>query len=363
LRSGLQTRPLHVQIYDADGINPYGREVAALLARDNEVEYYCPRTVSWVPASVNAHRRLASSKIQDGLFGHVWRRVFMPILILTNALLRRRVFLVLWTRGAWDAALFAAAAPFLRGLVVVNHNPASIRPAGGRLRPGAEALLKRRASRTIVHDAALLPHAARESTRVCVAVHPPYTAWVDAYCATDRASTDGGPQAAFLGAARPDKGVGDFVNVLMQMKTRPLRAAFLGKGHLTHDQVNALTDAGVEVVLPHTDFLSDEELGQGLRGTDLVIAPYRQVTQSGSVLLALSAGVNVVAYHSAALETLLSDRCLVTPGDVHALAMAADANLDSQAPNEVPACMKGLVDAAYTEWNAALRQSKAGGDL
>jgi glycosyltransferase involved in cell wall biosynthesis len=66
---------------------------------------------------------------------------------------------------------------------------------------------------------------------------------------------------------------------------------------------------------PSERHLSDVEIATVLTQSDLLIAPYRLVTASGTVVLALSWGPKVVAYDTGALSDVVARDGLVPVGD------------------------------------------------
>jgi glycosyltransferase involved in cell wall biosynthesis len=97
-------------------------------------------------------------------------------------------------------------------------------------------------------------------------------------------------------------------------------------------------------------FASDAEVARALRETRVLVAPYRQVSQSGTVALAVSAGLAAVAYDSGAVGSL-PGVTTVPDGDAAAFANAVTAALGG-AGRAVD--VDAWADAAAADWLAAL---------
>ena len=65
--------------------------------------------------------------------------------------------------------------------------------------------------------------------------------------------------------------------------------------------------------------VDDRRLVAAVRDAVVLLAPYRQATQSGSVLLAVTLGVPVVAYRAGAVAEHVPDSHLAPVGDVGGL--------------------------------------------
>jgi glycosyltransferase involved in cell wall biosynthesis len=116
---------------------------------------------------------------------------------------------------------------------------------------------------------------------------------------------------------RPDKGLDRVPNILSHLQAgdrKRISIAFAGIGDCTEivTRVAALTEV---VRRPSASRLSDFEIAGALAQSDLLIAPYPVASASGTVVLALSRGLRVVAYDTGALSDVVAPDGLVTPGD------------------------------------------------
>ena len=151
-----------------------------------------------------------------------------------------------------------------------------------------------------------------------VAPHLPfveYAAWAKAV-APDT-SSPGKHRLLLLGRMDPDKGLDRLpaiFGLIPENKRKQISLAFAGKGNC--DEVIAKMAQLVDVTRKPSDrLLSDIEVAQELAKSDVLIAPYRLVTGSSTVILALSMGLNVIAYDAGALAEIVHADGLVRHGD------------------------------------------------
>jgi glycosyltransferase involved in cell wall biosynthesis len=309
-----------VVVYDPDGVNPYGRELAAQLAAAGcEVTAVVAADVEWRPPGV---RTMAVLPYNRAGAGSVARQAFRLLRgLLTVAWCARdkhAQWVVVWTRTRYDEALVAFVARRRRVHVVV-HNPGA-RDTGGRA-------LRAAATTNVVHSAAL----AEGMPRAAVCAHPLYVHWL-AYA---RPSTAPGRGDAFrlllLGHRRADKG-DDLLPAVFAALPDDVRvevvacgkgAPPLGLGVRVEDRTSR-------------DFVPDRDLAATLLSCDALLAPYTGATQSGTVALAVTAGLPVLGFASGAIAELAGDAGLVPNGDTAALAARIAAAAHGDLPRPAP---------------------------
>ncbi|HVF04176.1 MAG TPA: glycosyltransferase [Frankiaceae bacterium] len=308
-----------VLVYDVDGLNPYGRELAALLQANGvraravttvDAEWRPPGSVAALPA--NRHRPGKARQLGALLRG---------LLVTLRAVRRGEVVVVVLTRGVLDELALAAFATVGRVVVVVHDPvPKQPRPVARRLSYGA---LVRGAGVRVAHSAGLAALVGRP-TVVCR--HLPYRAW----CADNDAVGPGADGALLvLGHLRPDKGLDRLPAALAGADGA--RVLVCGKGSLDPALRAALAEVAAVDDRSATAFATDAEVAAALREAKVLVAPYRAVSQSGSVAMALSAGLAVVAYDTGALGTL-PGVVAVPDGDAAAFAAAVTAALRDERP-------------------------------
>ena len=115
----------------------------------------------------------------------------------------------------------------------------------------------------------------------------------------------------------------------------------MGPGRLPRQVEDMLQPGGGARRAGKGGFVPDREFIETIRGADLLVAPYRDVTQSGSATLAMTVGTPIIGYASGGLLDLLSPQSLVPEGDAVKLAERVSSFLDGgwdsyiSSPNEL----------------------------
>lgn len=311
-------------IYDPNDINPYGRELAILLAQSGrDTVSMMPRRVAWAPDGLRVVRVLATNKRSDGAGVHLLLRIVGPLVAVLLVLLSGRVPVIVWTRDSWDTLVWSVLAHF-KSVVFVYHNPVPGRDSV-RLKGRCESALRQRAH-AVVHTEVLRAQAmGRGCSTVSVVPHLPFMAWVKEFvCVTERPEP---AYALYLGAVRGDKGASELEHLAQHLAAKGVPLAICGQGPLAHN-LQALVDKGALIDLTGRPFVDDATLGRRVAEASLLVAPYTQVTQSGTVITALSAGLPSLAYQCSAFEELLLSRSMVKASDPDSLARLARAYMD-----------------------------------
>jgi glycosyltransferase involved in cell wall biosynthesis len=302
-----------VVIYDPNWINPYGVELSAVIAGSGySVDLWCTENRFSGPSGVKLRPRLAlGRRTRTGLVALAVRRLIGPLAVFGSSL-GRSPLIVVWTRDPWDAFVFVVRALLGGKTIFIYHNPSSVRK-----RPGFAGLMERQLLRAsnlcVVHSARLAAATAASPPRIRVAAHPPYseTTLRSSGHATRSISQAGAlPVVAFVGGLREDKGAKDFVQIAAGSNTRWILRV-LGPDRISDTTMSVLKENGVtcEHVGSGTG-PSDAELISGLETADVMIAPYRSVTESGSIHMALSLRVPVLAYASPGVEHIVNSRSM-----------------------------------------------------
>jgi hypothetical protein len=295
-------------ILDSNGYNPYGAELAAALSSHMSVRLIHPRDATHPGGSVRVR-----AVLHPTVFEGRWATTEVSALHdLVRAALCRVPIIVVYARNYHKVILLLLALMGAR-LFVLAHNPGSSRwPTGWRA--AVESSLLRR-SAVVVHGKTLrdaLPPELRE--RAHVIGHVPYTEWVSR---TGARRVPGDPaelRLVMLGRSRPDKWTPEAVEQILdemdrsgvecviRMCTRPRYAAGWPYAH-----IRLIDDSSDRV-------LDDHVIARALRSSDLLIAPYAEVTDSGTVRLAITAGLGVVAFDGGNLGSVLASKSLVRTG-------------------------------------------------
>lgn len=324
-----------VLIYDPNFTNPYGRELANLL-HAMRPRYYCPPVADGtpVPAESVIYPVLAGARRDDGLIRNGLRRICGPLRVLYHCWLYKAPIVLTWTRDALDCAIFAAASLLRMPIVLIVHNPPDI-----RRRPGAsgyfEGCLLRVARRLVVHsDRHKETLRGRLRSRTRIVPHLPYLWWVRHNIDARRMSEPTAQRSAlmtYVGRPRIDKGLHEMELILSHPALSSLAFQYLGPGDMPEPWSRAAAGNGVHVVSATADrtVLTDSDLATGLASSAVLLAPYTNATQSGSVIMALSAGVGVIAYDSGAIGEIVAANSLVPVGDYALFAQKVRAYIES----------------------------------
>ena len=176
-------------VYDTDGANPYGRELAALLSHVFQVEVLASVQAEWSPPHVLT-RRILPSNSQSRMILQIIRQLHGLAVAVRAAVAGTTIVLVM-TRDWYDQLAFALMAVLGARVVVIAHDPTpkqALPPIGAFSR----RLLWRRASILVAHSETLAAEVAVVGSRSVVVVpHLPfleYAAWAKAAVPTSESA-------------------------------------------------------------------------------------------------------------------------------------------------------------------------------
>lgn len=321
-----------VALWDPNGVNPYGSELAELLARAG-------MSVSlWLPAKSKlicrgrsrGYRLLGDSVSTDGPVQHVIRRLTIPLVFVLIATIRREAVVLVWIRGSYEAGVFAAAnrLHMLKSLVFLDHNPIVGRNSGSSSK-SVMAFLRASTTVNVVHGRSLVTnvHSAHADSRTAVIPHLRYEGWVEMLAVRERrvqarlgVAVQNACTVLFVGALRPDKGWQEMARLMAKLDPAHCVISIAGTGTLPEDVDQLLSRRGFRTDLQLSDkSLSDFEIASALVKADVVLAPYPLATASGTVMLAVSAGVPVLGFDSPGISDVLTDSSTVPVGSFEQL--------------------------------------------
>ncbi|MBB6735115.1 glycosyltransferase family 4 protein [Cohnella zeiphila] len=206
-----------------------------------------------------------------------------------------------------------------------------------------DALMRRRLLRLcdsafVLSDSVRREAAAAFGTREDRLVVTPHGHYVGAYSGrgTDIRSRFGIPRDRFLflfiGRINPYKGVDRLIEAYRRLE--PGTGALLIAGQADSGYPLESLAAGDDSIKVHPEFVDDGELSDFMEAADAVVLPYRQITTSGSAILALSYKKPVVAPRLGSLGEYVSEGCgvLYDPDDPDGLrkALLEAAKLDKE---------------------------------
>lgn len=126
----------------------------------------------------------------------------------------------------------------------------------------------------------------------------------------------------FFGRIEPYKGVDTLIDAYRILKSgkSDARLTMAGRGDLPQELINAAGELGI--VLKNY-WLSNEELGSLIGSADVIVAPYKEATQSAVVMMAVSYLTPVITTNVGSLSDYVTDGYngfVVGPGDASAIA-------------------------------------------
>ncbi len=337
-----------VVVYDPDGLNPYGREIGLLFRElGHEVEVLTTVDAEWRPGGVRtvgvlpANRRGRPRSRQALAFArgllHVLRRG-----------LAGHVVVVVLTRGVADELFLGLLAFLGTRVVVVVHDPT---PKFDRraLRVRSSGWLWRRARVRVVHSEQLGRElGAAHALDAHVVDIAPYEFWWREAAPRTGVSSPARRRGRLLvlGQLRPDKGLAGLVRMFEAMDATAraqLELVVCGRGE-------APDLGGLVTVVDRSsdDFVDDRVVADALASCDVLLAPYQGATQSATVALALTAGMQVLAFDDGSIGDLVTDDGLVRSGDYQALGERCASYLAGAALGR----SRRPGDAWYAAWSA-----------
>jgi glycosyltransferase involved in cell wall biosynthesis len=343
-----------VAIYDPNWMNPYGVELSSIIAEAGfDVDFWCTSNRKAVARGVRRWPRLALNRRQTpSTLTLAVQRVLAPLSVVRNTS-RRTPLIVVWTRDPWDALVFTARALSGGKVVFIYHNPPSIRERGGWAGL-AERILVRTSDMCVVHTNRLANASRPLARSVRVAAHPPYreTCRAAAVQVIETPAKTKLPTVGFVGALRADKGADKLVSIAESSGTEWILRV-LGPDVIPSVTEGLLRDRGVTCEHIGSDTgPSDEELVHGLASVDIMLAPYTSVTESGSIHLALSMGVPVLAFESEGVSHIINARSLAPDSD--ALGRLVGRFFDEPWPTFTPDAMN-LPEKCRMDWLGILK--------
>lgn len=294
-------------VFDSNCVNPYGPELAQQLGDSGRPVRLAGAVDTWFPLApafgLRPTRRGASTR-------EVLRDVLATLQVAV-ALTRGEDVVVVWARY-YQKALLVLGSLGRGRLLVLGHNLGSGRDLRG-WRGRVDHVLHRRSTVLLHGHPQGVEAARRQGLRHAVVQHPLFTHyWRHASADLPAAERRG---ILLLGALRPDKlTAGDLRDLVARLRV------------LTDEPVTVAVHPRVELDgvrnLSQDTPLTDAAVAEALATSRVLLAPYRNPTDSSTIHLALAAGLRVVAYRGGALGQY-DDLVLVEPGDLDALCALA----------------------------------------
>jgi hypothetical protein len=243
------------------------------------------------------------------------------VLKLSFAISARNPVVVVWAR-TYQRLLLGLASYFRPGSIIyVVHNPEPSRWPSGARRILEDWFLGR--VRPVVHSESLRKSLANLcQTDSQVVAHPPYIRWKSRVAARHARRDINGKNIRLLimGRMERDK-FRSLEELIIALDGLPVPATLRV---LVRPAVSNLPKTSSLVVenCSGDTWIDDRDLAQALEWTDILLAPYEAVTESGTVQLALTLGVRVVAFSGGAMGESLRSHALAERGDYDELLQA-----------------------------------------
>jgi len=316
---------VRVVVYDSNPLNPYGAELAVVLADAGfSVARWCRVGDPFPDGRIRRHRVLWASRSQVRLPWAVLSRFWgVWVFVLAQTFRRRDIVIMTWLISKQDLLAGLILVAIGRQVIYVDHNPTPARA----LPCGRERLMnrmRRSEALRVVHTAYLRDQIG--DARCLVARHPSYLRWVGRFGARCGSRAN---QALFLGALRRDKGAQDLPTLTRALSGANVSTVIAGRGLIPGMTLEQMFSCADFVSLGLRRTLSDHEVAEQLRASGVLLAPYRDVTMSGSIMMALSAGVPVAAYPCDALRSTIPGEFFAEQEDPQELARLARKLLDA----------------------------------
>ena len=337
-------------MYDPDGVNPYGRELAALL-RERQPLLVVPADAQWMPSGVEARRLLPTNTVRPGLHRQAVAllRALIEVLILA---IGGAEFVVVWTRSLAEELVFAILARLGVRVVLVVHNPGNRGRSGRRHRDWVRGWLIRSASVLVTHGPRLSETLRRECGRApAVVEHLPYVEWLG-----EIDPRSGDRRVLIFGQLRPYKTTELAPEILSELPPdlrRGLTVAIAGRGELPKGLADALRALGCTVEdRSSSAFLADDDVRALFRGGAVLITQL-EATQSGVAVLGLTARLPVVAFDAGDIAGL-PGISVVPISDMKGAADALVSVLDR--PPSAPSIVNDWRERCRNQWSAVLNR-------
>jgi glycosyltransferase involved in cell wall biosynthesis len=315
-----------VLVHNADGVNPYGTEIAALLHEAghavtvvdaSNAEHRPPAGVAWrrlLPSNFGQRTKLGQlQRLTRGLGATAWASLVRGDVVVVTSV----VFPV-------ETIALAGLGALGRPVVLVQHDPVRRRAESRLSRWGRRQVLLR-STVAVVHSERLraeVEPAAWDHVVVCP--HPPYRVATSPPLALER--VDDRRWVAFIGALRRDKGIALVPEIMARVpegERRRLGLVVCGRGELSEEFRARIDELGVALRDMTSPVPVEHDVLVGvLAERPLLLAPYVAATQSGSVILALSVGCRVLAFDKGGIPDVVTRDGLVPNGDLDAVAAA-----------------------------------------
>lgn len=283
-----------VWVWDPNPFNPYGLEVARVIAASGASVTHVTRRGSLLRSeSVRSVALLPLPAAGQHTLRHKVEYALGLAAFAIAVSFARPTLVVPWVSSSIEARVMRFLQLLRVPTIVVVHNPI---PARDDVGSSLIASIRRAATVVVVHSEVFRDAFDRP---VLVVSHPAYFAWRDSMERSRGGHSpfsEGPSLAMYFGSIRADKGFEHLPAIDGLLHDRGMRLGIC-IGRASKWQKDVLEACLHSVIVGGTDeYVSDGDLYEGLISSDVMIAPYRDVTVSGSMILALSVGRPVASF-------------------------------------------------------------------
>lgn len=328
----LAERQKSVYIWDPNPFNPYGTEIARVISNSVgfNVVHYTRRNRPY-----HADRATTLGVLPPGAAGkrsgaHAVNYLLGLIRFAGVCIRRRPVVVFPWILNRWEALVARLLGKCGLSTVIVVHNPIQERDEVKRIKGLQKA--RETATKLVVHTEELRSGL---DGQVVVAAHPSYLAWKKAI---SRRKIDTNIDISianlpsrtvlFAGAIRKDKGFSLLPDLAEELHKKDIHLMVCVGIYAESEMSTLRALPNVTIVGDGLSYLSDETLYTALLRTGAIVAPYKNVTVSGTVLLALTMDVPIVGFECPEFSRIVSSDFLAPQGSVSELAAVAESVLN-----------------------------------
>lgn len=291
-----------VYVYDPNAFNPYGTELASVLSAKYRVIHLahgestelandaCDRVVVF--------DRSASAMVR-----------FLRVIIGIS--FSRAAVILCWVPSGRHLAVAQLLTRLSRRVFFVDHNPLGSRASMG---PISISQREKLFSRSNVFRVLHYGCGSDNSFHDGLVYHPSYSTLTSGY-SSSAISSRNKSGCLFFGSARSDKGISYLPEISQRLVDLGVNLR-IRVGKCTPKEAEFLRDSAADVVVGLDRHLSDGDIIAEIRRAKVVVAPYSEVTMSGTAILAASVGTPVVMFDSPAMSWLIPKSNMVPAGDL-----------------------------------------------
>jgi glycosyltransferase involved in cell wall biosynthesis len=276
----------------------------------------------------NEYRKVVRTKtFTGGIAGLLWAAVLLrPIGFIRGVAKEKPRVIHILNFHPWMILLYLAK-PFYRFRIICSSqdNPFGPKEKNPPLMNLIERFLIRNADKVIVYSGlvahGLVGHIAKEIVVMPLGIYPQVYGEFE-----KKFDSTGTLNILFFGRIEPYKGVDVLINAyeILKNKGEDALLTVAGGGYLSPELARTAEEAGI---ILKNYWLSNAELGSLIKAADVIVAPYKEATQSGIVMIAISYLTPLIVTNVGSLPDYIEDGnngFIIEPNDPLALAASIE---------------------------------------